>query len=91
MKDKFFLDTNIIIYSFDVHDPKKRSISGNLVKTALKGKGVISFQVVQEFLNVATKKFQGAMTQIEAENYLSKFLFPICDIFPTKELYVSAL
>ena len=91
MKDKFFIDTNIFIYSFDLHNSDKRTISENLIKAALKGNGAISFQVVQEFLNVATKKFQGAMTNVEAQKYLSKVLFTLCHVFPTERLYIQAL
>jgi predicted nucleic acid-binding protein len=51
--------------SFGISD--ERMISENLIKTALKGNGIISFQVIQEFLNVATKEFQGSMTNAEAQ------------------------
>ena len=61
MKDKFFLDTNIIVYSFDSGDSAKRKVSGELIKRAHQGKGCISFQVIQEFLNVATRKFEKPM------------------------------
>jgi predicted nucleic acid-binding protein len=71
MKDKFFIDTNIFVYSFDLHNSDKKTISENLIKAALKGNGVISFQVIQEFLNVAINKFQKSMTYNEAEKYLS--------------------
>jgi predicted nucleic acid-binding protein len=91
MKDKFFIDTNIFVYSFDLHNSDKRMISENLIKAALKGNGIISFQVIQEFLNVATKEFQGSMTNAEAQKYLSKVLFTLCQVFPTEELYIQAL
>jgi len=56
MPDKFFLDTNIIIYSFDSNDPLKQLISQQLIKNALSHKiGIISYQVIQEFLNVAVQ------------------------------------
>ncbi len=91
MSDKFFLDTNIFVYSFDLHHSGKRTISENLIKKALEGNGAISFQVVQEFLNVATKKFQRSMTYTESEKYLSNVLFTLCHVFPTEGLYAQAL
>ena len=91
MKDKFFLDTNIIVYSFDELSSAKRRISEKLIKEALSGKGSISFQVIQEFLNTATKKFESPMNSDEAEKYLSKVLFPFCSVFPSEELYIHSL
>ena len=91
MKDKFFIDTNIIVYSFDSHDSPKREISKGLVKKAHLGSGCISFQVIQEFLNVATRKFERPLRTEDAQKYLSKILFPICEIFPSEELYFMAL
>jgi predicted nucleic acid-binding protein len=91
MKDKFFLDTNIFVYQFDLKASPKRKIAIELIKKAHLGTGIISTQIIQEFLNVATKKFSNAMTTSEAETYLSKVLFPICEIFPSKILFSSAL
>jgi predicted nucleic acid-binding protein len=91
MSDKYFLDTNIFIYSFDSQNSSKRTISEELIKNALSGKGHISIQVVQEFLNVSTKKSGNPMNSDEAKYYISKVLFPICKIFPTEQLYYFVL
>jgi predicted nucleic acid-binding protein len=91
MRGKFFLDTNILIYSFDLQNSLKRTIAENLIKNALSGEGFISFQVIQEFLNVSTKKFENPMNSNEAKHYISSILFPICKIFPTEELYCFVL
>ncbi len=91
MKGKFFIDTNILIYSFDLNTSLKRTISEELIKNALSGAGFISFQVIQEFLNISTKKFENPMSVEEAKIYISKVLFPICKIFPTEELYYISL
>jgi predicted nucleic acid-binding protein len=91
MKDKFFIDTSIIIYSFDSPDSSRREISKGLIKKAHMGKGCISFQVIQEFLNVATRKFERPLKTEDAQKYLSKILFPICEIFPSEQLYFMVL
>ena len=55
-KDRYFIDTNIIVYMFDKDHPQKRETAIRIVKEALEsGKGVISYQVIQEFCNVALK------------------------------------
>lgn len=72
MNDKFFLDTNILVYSFDSASPLKRKAAKDLIKKAHAGKGCISFQVIQEFLNVATRKFEVPLKTTDAQNYLAK-------------------
>ena len=64
------MDSNIVIYTFDSHAPSKQKKARELIATALKTqKGIISFQVVQEFLNVATRQFEIPLTSLEAEKY----------------------
>ena len=61
--DTFFLDTNILIYAVDEADLAKQQVAAQLVREAiLSGRGMISIQVVQEFLNVARRKFKRPMT-----------------------------
>ena len=90
MKDKFFIDTNIIVYAFSLESERK-SISKQLIKQAHKKSGCLSFQVIQEFLNTATKKFKIPLKKEDIQKYLSEILFPICEVFPSEELYKSAL
>jgi hypothetical protein len=41
-------------YSFDASSPKKAAQSRKLIRNAIEtGGGIVSYQVVQEFLNVA--------------------------------------
>ena len=62
MRDKYFLDTSIFVYSFDKNFKEKQKIAQKLISNAVKsGKGVISYQIIQEFLNVATGKFKYAI------------------------------
>jgi len=92
MNDKFFMDSNILIYTFDSHAPRKRKQARELIATALKTqKGIISFQVVQEFMNVATRKFETPLTSQEAEKYMSQVLTPLCEVFANMELYIKAV
>ncbi len=57
MTGPFFVDTNILVYADDQADPRKRDIARDLLQTAiLEGKAKLSFQVLTEFFNVATRK-----------------------------------
>src|SRR5438552_11265854 len=76
MNDRFFPDTNIFVYSFDRGARAKAKRSVSLIKDAVtSGKGIVSYQVVQEFLNVALKRFEKPLTTSEAEQYLAT-VFP---------------
>jgi len=92
MSDKFFLDTNIFVYCFDETQPQKKVRSLALIADALQtGDGIISTQVMQEFLNVATRKFSVPLKPEDAKIYLQKVMYPLCHVFQDLDLYQSAL
>ena len=49
----YFLDTNILVYSFGENEPRKRSIARALVES---GDAAISTQVLSELANVLTRR-----------------------------------
>lgn len=92
MNDKFFIDTNILIYSFDKSDPRKQSIAKQIIRNALTNyTGCISYQVIQEFLNVATQKFETPLPKNDCCKYMTNVLEPLCEVFSSMELYKDAL
>lgn len=92
MPAEFFLDTNVLVYTFDRRDPEKRASALALVERALEtGDGIVSGQVVQEFLNVALHKFERPLTAGEAVRYLRDVLDPLCAIFSSLALYEHAI
>lgn len=91
MNDKYFLDTNILVYSFDETDERKRERARELIAAGLEGPGTISFQVVQEFLNVALRKFARPMTIDQARDYLDAVLVPLCRVQSEPDIYREAL
>jgi predicted nucleic acid-binding protein len=92
MNAKHFLDTNIFVYSFDQGQPEKQEHSLTLIAAALQsGDGLISTQVIQEFLNVATRKFTTPMKPIDCQAYLTRVLFPLCQVYPDLALYETCL
>ncbi|MGD9850814.1 MAG: PIN domain-containing protein [Nitrospirales bacterium] len=92
MSAKFFLDTNILVYTFDNGAPKKQRRAQELVEQALRTQeGVVSTQVVQEFLNVATTKFAAPLVFSDAQQFLHDVLAPLCAVFPSVDLFRQAL
>jgi predicted nucleic acid-binding protein len=92
MSAKYFIDTSVFVYSFDNSQPAKKERSVELIQDALQtGSGIISTQVVQEFLNVATQKFAVPMKSEGARAYLRLVLNPLCQIYPGITQYDSCL
>lgn len=92
MSAKAFLDTNILVYTFDDQDPGKRETARTMVGSALRDRtAIISFQVVQEFLNVATRKFATPLTEADSALYLKQVLNPLCEVHSSIDLYQDAL
>ena len=87
-----FLDTNVLVYSIDATHPGKRQIAQTLVGAAIAGdSAVISFQVVQETLQIITRKVRVIATDADAGTFLASVLVPLWKIHPTPELYQRAL
>lgn len=92
MKDRFFIDTNILVYTFDNRSVEKRDIARKIIQDALTtGNGIISFQVLQEFLNVALKKFAKPLSSSDAKTYCENVCIPLCEIFPGSRFYLQGL
>ena len=92
MSDRFFLDTNIFVHSFDQNAPAKAQRSAQLIRQALTTqKGVISYQVVQEFFNVALRRFAQPMQPTDASQYLGTVFRPLLAVHSSQALYAEAL
>lgn len=87
-----FLDSNVFVYAFDETDERKRGIARDLVVRSLRDTtGVISYQVVQEVLNVITTKMARPVRHDDAVRYLRSTLKPMWSVYPTEELFTRAL
>lgn len=92
MSARYFLDTNIFIYCFDESQPEKMGRAMDLVAGALQnGNGIISTQVIQEFLNASSRKFKVPLKPEDRKLFLNKVLYPLCRVFPDLSLYQDAL
>jgi predicted nucleic acid-binding protein len=92
MSARFFLDTNIFAYTFDTKAPAKAKRATRLIRQAVDtGEGIVSYQVIQEFFNVAFRRFPQPMNVAEAEQYLITVFRPLLSIHSSPALYVEAL
>ena len=92
MSARFFLDTNIFVYSFDASSPKKAAKSTKLIRSAIETRGgIVSYEVVQEFFNVALRRFAKPMSSADAEQYLSTTFRPLLSVHSSPALYGEAL
>lgn len=59
-----FVDTNVLAYAHDATDTRRQDIARTRLEDLWQtGSGVISTQVLAEFYNVATRKFDPPMVQ----------------------------
>jgi predicted nucleic acid-binding protein len=92
MSARFFLDTNLFVYTFDANAPTKAKKAVQLIRRAADtGEGIISYQVVQEFFSVAFRRFPQPMSVAEAEQYLITVLRPLLAVHSSPGLYFEAL
>jgi predicted nucleic acid-binding protein len=92
MNDRFFLDTNVFVYAFDESAPQKSRHATELIRVAIAERnGIVSYQVVQEFFNVARRRFSRPMSTADAEQYLATTFRPLLAIHSSIALYSEAL
>ena len=85
-----FLDSNVFLYLFDPDVGKQRAAEV-LVRDALHGSGVISFQVVQETLNTLTRKVAKPLGGHDRQSLLKTVLVPLWKVNPSEDLYARAM
>ena len=92
MNDRFFLDTNVFVYEVDPRDRIKSQRASELIDSAVASKrGVVSYQVVQEFFNVALTRFAKPFSLGEALDYLSVTFKPLLAVHSSPRLFLQAL
>lgn len=78
MTGKVLVDTNVLVYAYDFSDPvKQEQAFGLLDELAQSGRGVLSAQVLTEFVVAVTRKIEKPLdlkaAQKSVENYLSSW------------------
>lgn len=88
----FFLDTNIFVYALLASEPLKKQRALQLLEQALAShSGCISYQVIQEFANVATRKFARRFTADQCKQFVDAAMQPLNRVASNPELINSAL
>lgn len=88
MPAEVFLDTNVLVYSFDADSPAKQ----RKAKELLAGSGwFVSWQVLQEFSSVALHRFKVPLMPLDLSDYLTLKLWPRCRILPSEVILTKAL
>ncbi len=92
MNGRFFLDTNVFVYSFDETSPAKSKRAVQLIREAVETRrGIVSYQVVQEFFNVAFRRFAQPMSLADAEQYLATTFRPLLAVHSSQALLADAM
>ena len=87
-----FIDSNVIVHAFDPTDRRKQMVATGLLERALLNGGAwISFQVVQEVLNVLTWRPAPAFSYEDAALLLRETLDRLWRVMPSRRLYESGL
>ena len=85
-----FLDTNVLVYFMDETDVRKHRIASELVSRSVEDETVcISYQVVQETINVMLRKLDATPDRIQA--LLDDTLRPLWQVDPSPRLYMRGL
>jgi predicted nucleic acid-binding protein len=92
LADSLFLDTNIFVYSVTDDSASKARVATELIRRALASqKGVVSYQVVQEFFNLALKRFARTMSLADCIDHLDTVFRPMLRVHSSIALYTEAL
>ncbi len=85
-----FLDTDVLVYAYDISDPKKQRIAQDLVEGAISGTSVVSTQVLAEFAATLLHRLSPAASPDDVITILDA-LGPIRLVSPDAELVRRAV
>lgn len=88
MPAEVFLDTNILVYSFDSDAPAKQRKAKELQDGS---DWFVSWQVIQEFSSVALHRFKVPLKPQDLSDYISIKLWPHCRILASEIILTKAL
>ena len=71
-----FIDTNILVYAYDVSEPEKQKTAQSILTQAVKKENaIVSTQVLSEFFIVVTSKIHNPMSINEASEVIECMRF----------------
>ena len=57
MSDRYFVDTNVLVYAYDSSEPVKKQLARNLIRDGIRNeRAAISVQGLGEFFTVVTRR-----------------------------------
>lgn len=70
------IDTNILVYAFDISYNEKREICKEIINEIFEGKkiGVVTNQVLGEFANVVTRKIEKPLSKEDTSSIIGAIL-----------------
>lgn len=75
MTDRVFIDTNILLYAYDLDAGSKHDVASNIVRRLwAEGTGALSTQVLQEFYVNVTMKITKPISPAEARAIIGRYL-----------------
>jgi len=82
MSEKIFLDSNLLVYAYDDHEPERRDRARAILsKTIADHTAVVSAQILSEFFVVVTRRIAVPMSPDEAEKIVEILsVLPCVDI-----------
>ena len=82
MPDREFIDTNILVYAYDRHDPTKHSKAQELLTNGIENEtAVLSAQVLSEFFTVVTSRIPNPLSIEQAEEAIDLFaILPVVEL-----------
>ena len=85
-----FLDSNVLVYAYDITDSRKQAMAQDLIRKALSGEVVISSQVLAEFAATLLHKLSPAARPEDVIALLDTFA-PIKVILPDEGMVRRAV
>jgi predicted nucleic acid-binding protein len=74
MSAEVLIDTNVLVYAFDVDEPEKQRKAQELLESMVAdGSGCVSSQVLGEFYVTVTRRFPGSMDPATASRHTERF------------------
>ncbi len=87
-----FIDINLFIYQLAAQDESKAAVANQIIRTGVEtGNACISFQVMQECLNVVVRKAEIRLSTQQANHYLDVVLNPLLRVYPSVAFYKRGL
>jgi predicted nucleic acid-binding protein len=92
MSDRVFVDTNIFVYAVFTDGDPRTAVAIHLINLLLQRQnGVISCQVVQEFLNVVLTKFKKPLPVPLAREYVATVFQSLHVMHSSLSLFTGAI